>query len=228
MDINGEAHLHGIGIVGGLGLHANGDFALFLNLGHPIHAFVCACFDADLLDEILRRKVIPLQLQGDLDLPRTSQVVVDYGAEGDLVLLHEEAWGLQTDQQILACDDLGFTLSDHSSVPHGPDLDLPGGEIVRHGHFDLGIALLVGLDVGLPEGGVGEVASDRASASSTASLTHFFPDWRLHSILRGIMTYPWMIHPGMPLIPPARSELLNDAYTPPDKLVAERNRRPLA
>ena len=160
VDIDGEAHLHGIGIVGGLGLHANGDLALFLNLGHPIHAFVSPCFDADLLDEILRHKVIPLQLQGDLDLPRTSQVVVDYGAEGDLVLLDEEAWGLQTDQQILACDDLGFTLPDHSSVPHGPDLDLPGRKIVRHGHFDLGIALLVGLDVGLPEGGVGEVASD--------------------------------------------------------------------
>ena len=37
-------------------------------------------------------------------------------------------------------------------MPHGPDLYLPGREIVRHGHFDPGIALLVGLDVGIPEG----------------------------------------------------------------------------
>ena len=68
----------------------------------------------------------------------------------------------------------------------------------------------------------------RASASSTASLTHFFS--RLEASLNFERYNDLSMDDSSRDAPKpaARSELLNDAYTPPDKLVAERNRRPLA
>src|SRR5262249_46809730 len=74
-----------------------------------------------------------------------------------LVLLHEEAWGLQADDEVLLGDDLGRALADLSAVSQGPGLDLPAGEVLGHGQADFGDALLVRAQRRVPVGRVGEV-----------------------------------------------------------------------
>ena len=82
------------------------------------------------------------------------------GREYDLVRFDKEPGCLQTDDQVFARDDFCGSFAHLSAMAHSPGVDLPGGEILRHGKIDLGDSFGVGLQRGHPEGRVGEVLAD--------------------------------------------------------------------
>ena len=163
VDVAREAHLHGVGVAVGDGLHADHRLAFVDDLDAPVHALLAAGLDADLLGRGRRRatRVPPSSSSETVHLLQGLEVVVDDGGEDDLVLLDEEARGFEAHQEVFLGDDLGLALSDLGAVAQRPDLDLPGGEVFGHGQADLGGSVRIGGHSGGPEGGVGEVLANR-------------------------------------------------------------------
>ncbi len=156
-----EVHLHRVGFLVGDGLHDDDRVALVLDLDAPIDALFAVGGDGHLLLGVAEDgQRAALQFEGNVHLLVGLEVVVDVGRQHHLILLHEEARRLHAHQQVLARDDFRLTLADLGAVAHRPDLDLPAGEVFRHGQRNLGDAVSVGRDGGVPISGVREVLAN--------------------------------------------------------------------
>ena len=163
MHEDGEGHLHRIGLFIRQRLDGDRGEPLFHRVDFPIDALLAVGGNLDHLhgrgigrQEARRESDLGLHLLG------RCEVVVDVGAENDLVTLHKEPRRLQAYQEILACYRGGGRRADLGRLADSPGVDLPGGqrfgELDRHG----GLAFRARRDRRRPERGIGEVRADRS------------------------------------------------------------------
>ena len=156
MHVDREGHFHCIRVVRGAGDHAERHLAFASHSHLPVHTAVLTRSNGDRLAKAFRvcLEAVSIYLQGDFHLSVSVEIIVRIGTEHHFVLFHEKAGSLQSDQKVLAGDDFGFSLADASAMPHAPDHNLPGGQVVGHRKVNLGFTLGIGFDSRPPKGGV--------------------------------------------------------------------------
>ena len=129
----------GVGFFIGEREHADDGLAFVHGFDAPIDAPLAAGGN---IDGVFRGRWqferLAIELQSHFHLLGSRQVVVDVGAEHDLIALDEEPRRLHAHDEILARDDLRRRLADARSLAHAPGADFPRREVLRHVELGFG------------------------------------------------------------------------------------------
>ena len=158
MYIDREGHLHRIGFFVSQSLDLDCCFPFTVNFYNPVDTSFPVGIDDDFpLCIIQSNQIFTIYQQFSGNGLLRVEVIVDIGRNDDFVSLSEKSWSLESYDQIFASDDFGMSFTNIGTMPHSPDIDLPGGQIFRHFKFDFGKSFFVGGNRPHPKRSVGKV-----------------------------------------------------------------------
>ena len=110
-------------------------------------------------------------LHFDADLKTSVEVIAENDGESDFVADGEEARGIVLDEEGLKGANGFFGGADFAVDGGGDGGELPGGDVVGEGKFELGAAFVVGEEFGAPEKSFGKIFAETGSGEWNLGLS---------------------------------------------------------